>query len=164
MKRIFLVRHAKSEHGSQYSSDYDRPLNKRGRTDAQMMAEQLKSIISDPAFFNISPALRAKETAQFFISAFSPLQSDQINYETQLYLPTVSVLWETIKKTPAQYDSLILFSHNMALEDLVNHYQRGFRMRTCSIVELYHPDESWETAEPSKTKFRNHFYPKMYKQ
>jgi len=41
MKIIYLVRHAKSYWGNQSLSDFDRPLNKRGKLDAPFMGKIL---------------------------------------------------------------------------------------------------------------------------
>jgi len=41
MKIIYLARHAKSYWGNQSLSDFDRPLNKRGKLDAPFMGKIL---------------------------------------------------------------------------------------------------------------------------
>ena len=44
MKRLYLVRHAKSDWSSIGLADFDRPLNKRGRRDAKSMGKYLKRV------------------------------------------------------------------------------------------------------------------------
>jgi len=56
MKKIFLIRHAKSYWGDQSLSDFDRPLNKRGKSDAPFMGKILKEKIVKPDFIISSPA------------------------------------------------------------------------------------------------------------
>ena len=42
MKRLFIIRHAKSSWKDVTLDDFDRPLNKRGKKDAPFMAKLLK--------------------------------------------------------------------------------------------------------------------------
>lgn len=43
MKKLYLIRHAKSSWKDISLDDLDRPLNKRGQKDAPFMAQLLKS-------------------------------------------------------------------------------------------------------------------------
>ena len=42
VKRLYLIRHAKSSWKDPDLDDFDRPLNKRGKTDAPLMGKRLK--------------------------------------------------------------------------------------------------------------------------
>ena len=44
MKRLYLVRHAKSDWSYAGLADFDRPLNKRGKRDAPRMGKYLKRV------------------------------------------------------------------------------------------------------------------------
>ena len=44
MKTVFFIRHAKSSWSDMSLKDFDRPLNKRGKRDAPMMAEKLQEM------------------------------------------------------------------------------------------------------------------------
>ncbi|MBK8311908.1 MAG: histidine phosphatase family protein [Chitinophagaceae bacterium] len=61
MKTLILVRHAKSDWGNPSLSDFDRPLNERGKRDAPVMAKRLldKKIKIDQII--ASPAKRQQE-------------------------------------------------------------------------------------------------------
>ena len=65
MKKIFLIRHAKSSWNDPDLSDLDRPLNRRGKENAPMMAKRMSLNWSPPEAVFCSPALRTRETAQF---------------------------------------------------------------------------------------------------
>jgi phosphohistidine phosphatase len=56
MKTLTLIRHAKSSWKYPDLADYDRPLNKRGRRDAAMMAERLAARGFGPQRILTSPA------------------------------------------------------------------------------------------------------------
>ena len=66
MKKLYLIRHAKSSWKDITLDDFDRPLNKRGKTDAPFMAQKLKDKNIYPDIIISSPAKRAKSTAKAF--------------------------------------------------------------------------------------------------
>ena len=68
MKTIFLIRHAKSSWDNQLIKDHQRPLNKRGLSDAPIMGERLKKEYPPPEKIISSSAQRAKETAEIIKS------------------------------------------------------------------------------------------------
>ncbi|HEY0356372.1 MAG TPA: histidine phosphatase family protein [Flavisolibacter sp.] len=61
MKTLLLVRHAKSSWDAPGLSDFDRPLNERGKNDAPEMAKRLKAKGVSIDLFVSSPAKRAKK-------------------------------------------------------------------------------------------------------
>ena len=70
MKTLLLIRHAKSSWDDPGLSDYERPLNDRGKKDAPMMAERLyERGIKIDAFIS-SPARRARKTAEQFVKQY----------------------------------------------------------------------------------------------
>ena len=68
MKRLLILRHATSSWKDPNSPDHDRPLNKRGRHDAPLIGKLLKDEDLKPDVIVSSPAIRAKKTAELFIS------------------------------------------------------------------------------------------------
>lgn len=70
MKTIVLIRHAKSSWKDEDLDDFDRPLSKRGKREAPIMAEHLKSQnITIEKIFS-SPAKRAKKQRRFLLRFF----------------------------------------------------------------------------------------------
>ena len=67
MKTLIIVRHAKSSWDDPDISDFNRPLNERGKKDAPRMAKRLKE--KDLAFNTVvsSPAVRALTTCEAFV-------------------------------------------------------------------------------------------------
>lgn len=158
MKRIFLVRHAHSDVGTPKTPDFERRLSSPGRSDARLTARRLKKWDPEPGFFKISTATRAKETAQIILSEYPQISDQQIQYESRLYLPTVSILWESIRETSEIHNSLILIAHNMALEELIRVYQQDARMNPGSVAEIV-LQGNWNEAHPSTSGLRNLFHP-----
>ncbi|MFO0415296.1 MAG: SixA phosphatase family protein, partial [Bacteroidota bacterium] len=66
MKTLILIRHAKSSWADPEQSDFDRPLNERGRRDAPVMAQRLleKNYKIDAILY--SSSVRTTETMHVF--------------------------------------------------------------------------------------------------
>ena len=62
MKRLTLLRHAKSETDSPTGSDFDRSLNLRGRADARRMGQEIRNLELRFDLVLASPARRVAET------------------------------------------------------------------------------------------------------
>ncbi len=61
MKRVYFIRHAKSDWSDFLLDDFDRPLNKRGKKNAPLMGQYFKDENIYPDVFFSSPAKRAKK-------------------------------------------------------------------------------------------------------
>jgi len=59
MKKLILVRHAKSSWKNPALSDFNRPLNKRGKRDAPYMGKKLREKGIKPELIIASSAVRA---------------------------------------------------------------------------------------------------------
>jgi phosphohistidine phosphatase len=59
MKKLLLMRHAKSSWDDSNVPDHERPLKKKGKKDAERMGKMLKSKELEPDLIMSSTALRA---------------------------------------------------------------------------------------------------------
>ena len=64
MKKLFLVRHAKSSRSIADLEDFDRPLNERGYSDAHLIGLHLKNEIDGRLVIISSPAVRVNGTGR----------------------------------------------------------------------------------------------------
>src|ERR1700761_9000971 len=95
MKTLLIVRHAKSSWDSADISDFDRPLNDRGKRDAPMMAHRvIKAGVSIDRFVS-SPAKRARATAGLFIHEFGRKEKE-IREIPELYHAEVPVFKQVV--------------------------------------------------------------------
>ena len=81
MKTIIIVRHAKSSWDDHTITDFDRPLNDRGKHDAPIMAERLLKKYPRIEAFISSPAKRALKTAAIFAKAYG-LEKEEVQLGT----------------------------------------------------------------------------------
>lgn len=161
MKRLFIIRHAKSDHGSQYRSDFERPLNPQGRSDAKKMADELNKRIGHLDQILVSSAERTKQTAAFFIEAFQ-LKTSRVDLTGKLYLPMEKDIWREVRKIEDDYENVAVITHNPAAEDLLQRYRPGTLLPTCSIVMLDYEGAHWSDLDPNNVRFVSHIYPKLY--
>lgn len=162
MKRLFIIRHAKSSWKDVSLDDYERPLNKRGYRDAPFMGKLLKEKNIKPDIILSSPAKRAKCTAE--VIAKETGYKNKIDFDDELYESTPNMIDAKIKSIDSKHHTAFLFGHNPELNMLAHKYV-GFNENivTCAAVEVEFDCESWEEIDSSNAKLVSFKYPKKYK-
>lgn len=155
MKRLLIVRHAKSSWDFPHLSDYERPLNDRGRRDVPDMARRLASTDIHPQLIISSPANRAITTAMGFASQLGFTKSDIIQDEAH-YHASSNTLLRLTRAFDDQYDSIMIFGHNPGLTYLINELSdfQLDNLPTCAICGIEFSVQSWrEVSRGSGHKF-----------
>ena len=119
MKRIFLIRHAKSGWKNPGLKDFDRPLSKHGKKNAPEMGRCLAQYSLLPDLFISSPARRAIETAQVIAKAIG-FSVEKIIPNSKVYEARVPELLEILKETDVSHKTVLLIGHNPSLTDFIN--------------------------------------------
>ena len=162
MKKLILVRHAKSSWAIPGQSDFDRPLNERGKKDAPEMARRLiDDHITIDAFIS-SPAKRARKTCKAFAEIYQR-QKEEIIFIESLYHAPLSVFYEAIKTFDNKYDSVAVFAHNPGITEFANSLCANAHidnMPTCSIFSVQAEIENWADFEKAAREFLFFKYPK----
>lgn len=161
MKTLLLIRHAKSSWDSTVTSDFERPLNERGKNDAPAMAKRLldKKISIDT--FVSSPAKRAKKTAETFMRKYK-VAEEKLTLIPSLYEASVDNFYRAVEQLPDENSSVALFSHNPGITDFINSLQCSpvYNMPTCAIYALEIKTEHWRDFRIADKKFLFFDYPK----
>jgi phosphohistidine phosphatase len=161
MKSVILIRHAKSSWDSAELSDFDRPLNERGKRDATEMAKRLLKKAGTIDAFISSPAKRAKKTAEIFAKEFN---TDNLIYIDGLYQASPAFFSEVISKSDDRFDSIAIFSHNPGITEFVNKLTDSIRtdnIPTCGIFAVRAAIHKWLSFESAKKEFWFYDYPKL---
>lgn len=119
MKKLYLIRHAKSSWKEEGISDFDRPLKGRGIRDAHTTGQWLHSQEEAPDLLISSPATRAIHTALIFAQELKYPFSD-IAIEPKLYHASMKDIHKTLENLDDRLNSVYLFGHNPALTEFVN--------------------------------------------
>ncbi|KJD32695.1 phosphohistidine phosphatase [Tamlana sedimentorum] len=161
MKKLIIVRHAKSswEHNV---SDHERPLNKRGFNDADLVSKYLINLKLKYDKLISSDAMRAKTTANIFIENLKITKSICF-LDHNLYDFSGEKLIQVVRECPDSVNNLIIFGHNHAITSFVNLYGDVYvdNIPTCGVTILELNIEQWDNLKPGKT-FRT-IFPKHLK-
>lgn len=161
MLRLTLVRHAKSSWSDPDLSDFERPLNERGRRDAPLMAARLTSLRRKPDQWVSSPALRAITTAHAFGAQLGvPLENIGIN--PRIYEASVETLMNLIRGFDPQARHVLMFGHNPGFSDLARALATCpfSEMPTCAIASIELQIGEWRELGPGCGRLANYLYPK----
>lgn len=117
MKRLTLLRHAKSAWDDPVARDFDRPLNRRGEKAALLMGRHAGA--QDMRFDAIvaSPAVRVTQTLDRFFEGLG--QKPEPRWDRRIYLASVPTLIDVLRDTPGDVANLLLAGHNPGMEELV---------------------------------------------
>lgn len=161
MKTLLLIRHAKSDWNDASLSDFDRPLNERGKRDAPLMAQRLLDKKIGIDLFVSSPAKRAKKTATIFAEAWG-LDKKKVDFYDELYLAPETVFTSVISQLNNGADAVAVFAHNPGITDFANSLTntRIDDMPTCCIFAVQADCKDWNEFATAKKKFLFVDYPK----
>jgi phosphohistidine phosphatase len=142
MKRLTLLRHAKSERDSPSGRDFDRSLNDRGRADSKRMGQEIRDL--DLAFDLVlaSPAQRVVET----VEGVGGLSAQ---FDERIYDASTRQLLDLVQSTDDDVESLMLVGHNPGFERLAARLtdEEVDDVPTTALVEIELPIDHWRDAD-----------------
>ena len=151
MKKLILVRHAKSswEHDV---IDHQRPLKTRGFNDASIVSKSLKTTPQLIDLVISSDAVRAKTTAEIFVSNLN-IEEDIVQFNHDLYDFSGENLIQVIKTCNNTISNLMIFGHNNALTVFVNTFGSKHidNVPTSGVVIIEFDIKKWSALKPGKT-------------
>lgn len=113
MKTLILMRHAKSSWSEPGLDDHDRPLNKRGRKAAPVMARWLAAQGLRPDLVLCSTAERARQTYALMRDAVPDLPEP--SYDETLYHAMPELLHGALMRLPQSCGTALLVGHEPGL-------------------------------------------------
>lgn len=163
MKRLYLIRHAKSSWEHPEQDDLERPLNQRGLEDIDEMAQWLKGQNVQPDLMITSPAKRALETTTLFAKKLK-YPTTQIVVNDKIYEANVEDLIEVIQDFNDSDHQVMLFGHVPSLNWLANFLCNDhlINIPTCGIYCIDFNTKHWKdfTETPNELVFFK--YPKHH--
>lgn len=139
MRTLYLLRHAKSSWKDAALTDFDRPLNGRGRRACEAIGGFLKEkeITFDLALS--SPAVRARETIDLVLR--SAKLRPQLRYDERIYEATPERLLDVVSQLENESKTVVLVGHNPGMQEL--------------LTLLTGAAEEFATATLAKVNFKN---------
>jgi phosphohistidine phosphatase len=164
MKKLCIVRHAKSSWDDPGLLDLERPLNKRGKRDAPFMGERLKKYKVKPDLIISSPAKRAMKTAKIIASKINyPVK--KITTADIIYNGSSFDLLSLIRNTDEAISEVMLFGHNPEITALVNYLseKRILNVPTCGFLCVEFNIDSWKEVSDKNGNVLFFDYPKKHR-
>lgn len=162
LKKLYIIRHAKSSWDDSAIEDFDRVLNERGLKDASLMGEILKGKNVMPDLIISSPALRAIKTAELIAKEVD--YKKIITPNQYLYDAYVTSLQETVSYINDTNDVVFLVAHNPAVSALAYMYcNLKENLSTTSVVEIDFYCNSWLDVSKENSKLITYDFPKNHK-
>ncbi|MBA3664101.1 MAG: histidine phosphatase family protein [Bacteroidetes bacterium] len=165
MKELFLIRHAKSDWGTEFLKDVDRPLNERGYSDAYFMSGWFLKNQTVPAKILSSTATRALNTALIFARTFD-FNMSNFALEKNIYESSSKNLISIIREQPNDVTSLAVFCHNPAITEVCNALLNDFFIEdvpTCGITGIKFSVNGWQDIAEKKGELGFYQFPKNFK-
>src|SRR5579862_3308916 len=106
MRRLMLLRHAKTERAEPGERDRDRKLAKRGRADAPSIGAYMARHGLVPDLALVSPAKRAQETWALLAPAFA--KAPKLVNEERIYNANTATLIDVIGETRGAHGVLVV--------------------------------------------------------
>ncbi|MDA9660030.1 histidine phosphatase family protein [Pseudomonadota bacterium] len=136
MKNLFLLRHAKSSWDNAALADFDRPLSKRGISNAIQLSEyiQKNSILFDLVL--CSPSERTQSTLDLALNSLDPIPTTTL--KESIYHASASSLSRLIEEQDDEINNLLIIGHNPGLhiltETLTN--ESIVKFPTCAFAKI----------------------------
>jgi len=155
MKRVSVLRHAKSSWDGPGLGYYNRPLNERSGKAARRLGRELADRKMRFDFVLASTAARVRETIDGVQEKFD--FGAPVKFEPAVYQASEGTLLALVRELPEDAGSALLVGHNPGLErllvDLGKDDKRGLRQRiagkypTAALAILELRDDRWVEVE-----------------
>lgn len=121
MKRIYLIRHAKSSWEVAGIDDLERPLLKKGIKRTEKITQYLEHIKAKADAIISSPAVRTMETAKI-IAASMGFPSEDIVVENTIYFGEADSYFDVFYGLPDAMKEVFIVGHNPNITQFANKF------------------------------------------
>ncbi|MBJ7457772.1 MAG: histidine phosphatase family protein [Thermoleophilaceae bacterium] len=166
MRRLYLLRHAKSSWELAGQLDYERGLTERGWNDCELIAELMLEHGIEPDFIYCSGARRARDTLKAVAHA---LPNDaKVEFEDAIYRASTKDLLDVLRGVPKKRRSVLLVGHNPSIHDLAVAIAResvglervAAKFPTAALAEFEY-DGNWSELAADTVDLANFTTPKQ---
>lgn len=119
MKKLYLLRHAKSDWKTSAKGDFERPLAPRGQKAAPKIGREIARLRMAPALVLCSTALRAAQTYALITDSLP--KAHIVEHRLDLYMASPTKLLKIIRQQLDDFESILMIGHNPGTESLASH-------------------------------------------
>jgi phosphohistidine phosphatase len=165
MRRLHLLRHAKSSWDDYMLADRERPLAPRGRKAAKRIAGWAVNHDVRPQVIACSSAVRARETLQRVLPG---LGKPEVLTEDSLYAASAETLLARVQALPDEVEEAMLIGHNPGIQELVLLLAEQGELRdraaaklpTCALATLEADVRGWAKIKPGQMRLSSFVVPR----
>jgi phosphohistidine phosphatase len=168
MRRLMLLRHAKTERAEPGERDRDRKLMKRGRADAPVIGTFMAHHGLTPDLVLVSPATRAQETWSLLAAAFA--KTPKMVTDDRIYNASAENLIGVVAETRKAH-TLLIVGHNPSLHDVATRLvasgdaaareQLSGNLPTSGLVVIDLPFDNWSLVHPHAGRLERFVSPRL---
>jgi len=169
MRRLILLRHAKSDWTGIGLKDRDRALAARGRDSAPKIGAYMAHHALVPDLVLVSTAIRARDTWGLVAEAFR--RAPPVRYEERIYETGPKAIFDVIKAVDSEVHVLLVVGHNPGLRDLaefliasgdVDARQRLLdKFPTAGLAVIDFPVDDWAKLHPKSGRLDRFVAPRL---
>jgi len=158
---LLLVRHAKSSWSNTSLTDFDRPLNKRGVSNAPLMGQRIREYGLHLDAIITSTAERAQETSKLIAKEMA-YEIEDIDLESDLYHASREVFINILSKQ--QNRNIAMVGHNPGIQDFSYWLssEPTVNFPTCGVIHISFSLNNWTEISKNSGKAMRFEYPKMF--
>lgn len=143
MKRLLLLRHAKSDWNSGVAGDHDRPLSKRGKKSANAIGKFMAASGLIPDYAITSSAVRARTTLERAMKAGGWECPTEVT--SDLYNAGVDDVLKKVSECSSSDNTVLIVGHQPTWSGVVHALAGGSaRMVTGALVGIDLSVDSWK--------------------
>jgi phosphohistidine phosphatase len=145
LKRLTLMRHANALWKDPQIADFDRPLNRRGNSEAEAMSRRLMELQLIPTMVLTSSALRAQQTADIVARELG-VSLRNMRSEEALYLAAADDILRVVQTTGPRIPHLMIVGHNPGISEVANLLAPSRRiddLATAAVCSLTFDTRNW---------------------
>jgi phosphohistidine phosphatase len=176
MRRLMLLRHAKTETDAPTGRDQDRRLDERGHQDAAMIGDFIASHPPGPDLVLVSTAVRAQQTWELALAAMQDrVPAPQVEVVPELYAAEPMQILHHIRLAAARDPKqLLLVGHNPGMHELAlaltgqgdsdARHELSRNMPTSGLAVLEFDTDDWTDVSFTRGNLLMFVTPKLLKQ
>jgi len=137
MRRLMLLRHAKSEWSQAGGGDHERPLNPRGRDAAPKIGAYIAQAEIVPDLILCSTAERTRQTCELVTATFA--KPPKVRFEDELYLAEPEIIISLVREAPDKVRTLMVIGHNPGIHQVANDLVGGGKTQARDMLAAKFP-------------------------
>lgn len=172
MRRLLLLRHAKSSWDQNELDDMARPLAPRGRRAAPLIGRYMSARGLTPDLVLCSTAVRARQTLELVTAEWERMARDnpKVAMRASLYLASAIELLATVRRLDDDVESVMVVGHNPGIATFAGTLASGgdrkgietmaakFPTAALAVIDL--DVTAWDEAEPGSGRLAAFIRPK----